>query len=64
VKQAKTFTRISVTCRETPDCLVLIFEDDGVGIPRKEKARIFNWVVGGEGKFGLFFVREFLAMSV
>ncbi|MCX6690982.1 MAG: sensor histidine kinase [Methanoregula sp.] len=63
VIHGKTLTRISVGCRETPDAVIVICEDDGVGIPLKQKAHIFDRVVGGEGKFGLFFVREFLDMS-
>jgi len=63
VKHGKTLTRISVVSRETPDGIIVICEDDGVGIPLEQKARIFDRVVGGEGKFGLFFVREFLDMS-
>ncbi len=62
VKHGKTITRISFSCRETPDGLVLICEDDGAGVPPEQKARIFNRVVG-ENKFELFFVREFLSIS-
>ena len=63
VKHSKTFTRISFSCQEKPDGLILICEDDGVGIPPGQKVHIFDRVVGGVGKFGLFFVREFLDMS-
>lgn len=55
-------TRISFTCRETPGGLVLVCEDDGTGIPAGQKAEIFNRVVGGTGRFHLFFVREFLTL--
>jgi signal transduction histidine kinase len=34
-----------------------------MGIPAGEKSRLFDRVVGGSGKFGLFFVREFLTLS-
>ena len=55
-------TRISFSCREDPVGLRLVCEDDGVGIPSDKKRQIFNRIVGGEGKFGLFFVREFLTL--
>ena len=42
---------------------MLEFEDDGVGVPADAKSRIFDRIVAGEGKFGLFFVREFLSIS-
>ncbi len=63
VKHSQSFTRMSFSCRETPDGLIVICEDDGIGILPEQKNQIFDRVVGGVGKFGLFFVREFLDMS-
>jgi len=63
IKHGKTLTRISFGCHETPGGIIILCEDDGVGIPIGQKAHIFDRVVGGEGKFGLFFVHEFLDMS-
>jgi len=63
VKHAKNLTRISVSCRETPENIVIVYEDDGVGVPAEKKTRIFDRVVSGEGKFGLFFIYEFLGLS-
>ncbi len=63
VKHGKTLTRISFGCRKTTDCIILVCEDDGVGIPLEQKAHIFDRFVGGEGRFGLFFVRELLSIS-
>ncbi|OPX64104.1 MULTISPECIES: response regulator [unclassified Methanoregula] len=62
-RHGETASRVSVTCRETLQGLLLIFEDDGVGIPPDHKTRIFERTVGGAGKIGLFFVREFLEIS-
>ena len=59
----KTATRVRVSSRETGDSLKLEFEDDGAGVPADAKSSIFDRVVAGEGKFGLFFVREFLSIS-
>jgi len=56
-------SNISFSFREEPDRLILISEDDGVGIPLEEKPKIFDRIAGGKGKFGLFFVREFLTLS-
>jgi len=55
--------RISFSCREIPQGLLLVCEDDGIGIPATDKTRIFERIVGGPGKFGLFFVREFLDIA-
>src|SRR5208337_3641531 len=45
-----------------PD-LLLFFEDDGVGIPDPEKARIFSRGVGKNTGLGLFLTREILAIT-
>jgi PAS domain S-box-containing protein len=63
IQHSKTLTRISFGYQETSDGLVLTCEDNGVGIPAGQKTKIFDRVVGGGGKFGLFFVREFLTLS-
>jgi PAS domain S-box-containing protein len=63
IKHGEKITRISFGCRETSDGLVLTCEDDGIGVPPDQKSSIFDRVVAGEGKFGLFFVREFLTLS-
>jgi PAS domain S-box-containing protein len=62
VKHGRTITRISFSCTKTPGGAILTCEDDGAGIPAEEKPYIFERVVGGGGKFGLFFVREFLTL--
>ncbi len=63
VTHGKKTTGISFYCRKAPDSITLICEDDGVGIQPAEKSRIFDRVVAGEGKFGLFFVHEFFTLS-
>ena len=62
IRYGESVTRISFTCREDPAGLLLICEDDGVGIPPDQKPTLFDRFAGGEGKFGLFFVREFLTL--
>jgi len=63
IQHGKTLTRISFKCQETRDGMVLVGEDDGIGISQNQKLHIFDRIVGGGGKFGLFFVREFLTTS-
>jgi len=62
IRYGGSVTRISFSCRENPAGLLLICEDDGVGIPSDQKPSLFDRFAGGEGKFGLFFVREFLTL--
>ena len=41
----------------------LVYEDDGVGIPRAEKERVFVREYGKHSGLGLFFSREILAIT-
>ncbi|MDD1694554.1 MAG: hybrid sensor histidine kinase/response regulator [Methanoregula sp.] len=63
IHHGRKITGLSFYYRETRNGLVVTCEDDGVGIPSDQKPHIFDRVAGGEGKFGLFFVRECLALS-
>ncbi|MCX6690596.1 MAG: sensor histidine kinase [Methanoregula sp.] len=63
VRHGKTTTRITFSCKEMVDGLILICEDDGAGISPKDKARLFDRSVGEKIRFGLFFVRECLTLS-
>jgi len=63
VLHGKTTRRITFSCHENPDGLILICEDDGVGISPKDKARLFDRLVSEKIRFGLFFIRECLVLS-
>ncbi|MDD1689080.1 MAG: PAS domain S-box protein [Methanoregula sp.] len=56
-------TEIRVTARENDDHLVLMYEDNGIGIPTNEKERIFEQEYGKNTGLGLFLVREILAIT-
>jgi len=43
--------------------LVLVYEDDGVGIPQEEKDLVFEHTRQGRISYGLFFSREVLAIT-
>jgi signal transduction histidine kinase len=55
-------TGIVFSTREVPGGLLLTCGDDGAGIPAEQKPFIFTRVVGGSGRFHLFFAREFLTL--
>lgn len=63
VLHAKTATEIGFTWHEVPDALILVYEDNGVGIPSLQKETIFDPEIRPSGGFGLFFVREILALT-
>jgi PAS domain S-box-containing protein len=43
--------------------LVLVYEDDGIGIPQEEKELVFEHTRRGRISYGLFFSREVLAIT-
>lgn len=43
--------------------LLLVYEDDGVGIPLDEKELVFEHTRRGRISYGLFFAREVLAIT-
>ncbi|MDD1693121.1 MAG: PAS domain S-box protein [Methanoregula sp.] len=56
-------TTIAVSCRPVPDGLVIIVEDNGIGVAPEEKEKIFEKGFGKNTGFGLFLAREILAIT-
>jgi signal transduction histidine kinase len=56
-------TRIAFSYRETGTDLVIICEDDGVGIPPQNKEHIFKKGYGKDSGLGLFLIREILSIT-
>ncbi len=55
---------IRVWHKVTSDGITIVFEDDGVGIPKEKKERIFLRGEGGRASVrGLFFVQEILSIT-
>jgi PAS domain S-box-containing protein len=54
---------ISVSFRTNGDAGVLVFEDDGVGVPASMKTEIFERGVGKVTGYGLFLVKEILDIT-
>jgi len=59
---AKTATEIRIGYRETPDGLVLVYEDNGPGIARADKETLFVRTFATK-HFGLFFIHDILELS-
>ncbi|MCX6688593.1 MAG: response regulator [Methanoregula sp.] len=59
----ETITKIHVHATEDADGLVLIWEDDGIGILPEAKEKIFLRGVGKNTGLGLFLVREILSIT-
>jgi signal transduction histidine kinase len=63
LRYAEHVTKISVSFRESENGLDLFFEDNGIGIPSDEKEKIFERGYGKNIGYGLFMVREILAIT-
>ncbi len=49
--------------QQEQDSLVIVYEDDGIGVPEAEKERIFEKGFGKNTGLGLFLTREILAIT-
>jgi PAS domain S-box-containing protein len=56
-------TKIRIHGSVTPAGYILVVEDDGVGVSRDRKEKIFNKNIGKNGGFGLFLTREILSIT-
>ncbi|MFA4861181.1 PAS domain S-box protein [Methanoregula sp.] len=54
---------IRFSAHESKDGLVLVCEDDGIGVPVEDKDLIFSRGYGKNSGFGLFLIREILAIT-
>jgi PAS domain S-box-containing protein len=59
----KKATYIRISCREAGDGLVLVYEDNGVGISDEQKKDLFMRNVGTTSGFSLFFIHDILEVS-
>ena len=63
VLHGEAATQISLQHRETGDGLILVFEDDGCGIPVHMKEKIFERRCREKPGMGLFLAREVLSIT-
>ncbi|MDD1693665.1 MAG: PAS domain S-box protein [Methanoregula sp.] len=63
VRHGGHVTEIAVRCEREPDGLVIIIEDNGVGVVPEEKEKIFEKGFGRNTGYGLFLSREILAIT-
>lgn len=54
---------IRVSCEKSDDNLIIVCEDDGVGIRSEEKERIFDHGYGNNTGIGLFLTKEILSIT-
>lgn len=63
VAHGKNATQLTIGFRETADNLLILFEDNGAGIPEPQKEKIFQRGYGSKNGMGLFFAREILEIT-
>jgi K+-sensing histidine kinase KdpD len=63
LRHGEHVTRITFSCQREQDIMVLICEDDGTGIPEKDKQHIFTKGFGRDSGLGLFLIHEILAIT-
>jgi len=56
-------TEIRVSSRNEGDDLIVVWEDNGIGIAADEKERIFERGFGKNTGLGMFLVREILSLT-
>jgi PAS domain S-box-containing protein len=56
-------TKIRLYTQQSGEFLILIYEDNGIGIPFYEKEKIFEFGYGKGTGFGLFLIRELLGYT-
>jgi len=63
LRYGETITTITFSLRREGDAFTIICEDDGVGVARDEKEKIFTYAHGMNTGLGLFLAREILAIT-
>ncbi|MGD0534614.1 MAG: hybrid sensor histidine kinase/response regulator [Methanoregula sp.] len=63
IRHGHSVSRISISVHDGENGVVLIVEDNGIGIPAANKERIFERGFGKHTGWGLFLVREILAIT-
>ena len=63
LRHGERVTEIRISCEQVPEGLMVIVEDNGIGIPREEKEKIFEKGFGKNTGLGLFLVKEILAIT-
>ena len=63
LQHGQTATEIRINCHETAEGLMLVYEDNGVGIPEQKKLNLFRQEVAKFSGFSMFFIHDLLEIS-
>jgi len=62
-RHGKRVTLARFSCNKKEEGIVLLYEDNGIGIPNHEKDKIFERGYGANTGYGLFLTREIVSIS-
>jgi len=63
IRHGDKVTKVGIRYEELDDRLSIVYEDDGVGIPKEEKEKMFQRGRGKHSGYGLFMVKEILGIT-
>jgi len=63
IRHGRHVTTMAFSCHETPEGLVIVYTDNGVGIAAEDKERIFLRGFGKNTGLGMFLSREILGIT-
>ena len=63
MRHGEHVTRIRIGAEQKGDAMLIVYEDDGVGISEEDKKRLFEKGFGKNTGFGLFLTREILTIT-
>jgi signal transduction histidine kinase len=63
LRHGEKVSEITIGCRQEDRRLVIVYEDNGTGIPAKTRAVLFGCGKGKDTGYGLFLAREILAVT-
>ncbi len=63
IKHGERVTEIAIRCERDPEGIIIIVEDNGIGIPQGEKEKIFEKGFGKNTGLGLFLAKEILSIT-
>jgi PAS domain S-box-containing protein len=63
IRHGQRVTEIQVSSHQSDEVLVVMWEDNGIGISQNEKERIFERGFGKNTGLGMFLVREILSLT-
>ncbi|GAA5263388.1 PAS domain S-box protein [Methanocalculus sp. MC3] len=63
IRHGEDATEITISCEKSDGNLRILWQDNGAGIPETMKERIFEYKCGKNSGYGLYLIREILAIT-